>query len=202
MLVFVDESGDPGFQVDRGSTPIFVAAMVIFVVRDHAMATEDVIRTTAERLRLKSEFKFNKSHERIRDDFFRSVRQCPFTVRAIVVQKKLIYSPHLRTDKEDFYRFFVRQMLTHDAGVLDGARVVIDGSGDRAFRQMLERSLRRQAGSRLKEVRFGRSDKDPLLQLADMCAGAIARSYRPDRQDCWRWRTMLRRQIDDVWDFR
>ena len=30
MLVFIDESGDPGFSLERGASPIFVAAMVIF----------------------------------------------------------------------------------------------------------------------------------------------------------------------------
>jgi hypothetical protein len=30
MLVFIDESGDPGFKLDGGSSPVFVAAMVIF----------------------------------------------------------------------------------------------------------------------------------------------------------------------------
>jgi hypothetical protein len=140
MLVFIDESGDPGFRVNRGSTPIFVAAMVIFNTRDDALATERTIRAAADRMRLKSVFKFNKSNGRIRDEFFRTIRQCPFMVRAIVVQKKLIYSPHLKTDKDNFYRFFVRQMLTHDSGLLDGARIVIDGSGDRVFRQTLAKS--------------------------------------------------------------
>ena len=30
MLVFIDESGDPGFKVEKGSTPVFAVAMVIF----------------------------------------------------------------------------------------------------------------------------------------------------------------------------
>ena len=30
MLVFIDESGDPGFKIEKGSSPVFVTAMVIF----------------------------------------------------------------------------------------------------------------------------------------------------------------------------
>jgi hypothetical protein len=30
VLVFIDESGDPGFKLERGSSPVFVVAMVIF----------------------------------------------------------------------------------------------------------------------------------------------------------------------------
>jgi len=30
MLVFIDDSGDPGFKVEKGSSKIFVITMVIF----------------------------------------------------------------------------------------------------------------------------------------------------------------------------
>ena len=30
MLVFLDDSGDPGFKLDKGSTKYFIIAMVIF----------------------------------------------------------------------------------------------------------------------------------------------------------------------------
>jgi Protein of unknown function (DUF3800) len=202
MLVFIDESGDSGFMVERGSAPIFVAAMTIFEDGAAARATEQVIRAAKERLRVRPEFKFNKSSRRVRDEFFHAVRDCRFIVRAIVVRKEVIYSPNLKTDKEAFYRFFIRQRMAHDGGMLAGARVVIDGSGDREFKRMLKASLRRQVGARLKEVRFAKSENDLLVQLADMCAGAIARSYRADRSDASRWRQLLGPRINDVWDFR
>jgi hypothetical protein len=41
-----------------------------------------------------------------------------------------------------------------------------------------------------------------LVQLVDMCAGAIARSYRADRKNRDRWRQMLAPRINDVWDFK
>jgi hypothetical protein len=203
MLVFIDESGDPGFLVEQGSTPVFVVAMVIFEDGAAARATEAVIRDAMAALRVRPEFKFNKSSHAVRDGFFQAVRGCPFAVRAIVVRKDIIRSAFLRTNKRDFYRYFVRQVMTHDGGVLANARIVIDGSGDRAFRRMLATQLRRHVGSgKLKGITFAKSHGDPLVQLADMCAGAIARSYRPDRTDRARWRRMLRPRIDDIWDFR
>jgi hypothetical protein len=202
MLVFVDESGDPGFRVGHGSTPIFAAAMVIFRHDEAAHATEEVIHQIATTLGISREFKFNKSSERVRDGFFASVSNCPFIARVIVIRKELIYSPHLMTDKEDFYRFFIRQMMAHDGGILEEARVVIDRSGDREFKKMLKTRLRQQLGQRLKEVRFGNSQNDRLLQLADMCVGAVARSYRTDRKDSGRWRDMIRPRLHNVWDFR
>lgn len=202
VLVFVDESGDPGFNVQKGSSPVFVVAMAIFYSPEDAQTTEDVISQCAATLRPRPEFKFNKCADVVRDGFFESVKECPFAVRAIVIIKNRIHSAHLRSDKEDFYRYFVRQMMTHDNGTLDRAKVIIDGSGDRAFRQMLKTSLRRQLGKRTKDVVFRNSKNEPLVQLADMCAGAIARSRRADRSDRWRWFNKLRPRIDDVWDFR
>src|SRR5689334_7589262 len=107
MLVFIDESGDPGFKLDRNASPIFVVAMVIF--RDSASAAETQMRIEASvaRRRHKSEFKFNKCSHDVRDKFFSVVRNCPFKVRSIVVRKELIHSPRLRADKEKFYEYFV-----------------------------------------------------------------------------------------------
>ncbi|PVX29334.1 DUF3800 domain-containing protein [Sphingomonas pokkalii] len=81
--------------------------------------------------------------------------------------------------------------------------MVIDGSGERTFRRDLQTHLKRHTptGS-IKDIRMKDSQGDTLVQLADMCVGAIARSYRDDRKDSGRWRGMLRSKIDDVWDFR
>ena len=55
---------------------------------------------------------------------------------------------------------------------------------------------------RVKSIRFRNSESDRLVQLADMCAGAIARSFKANRDDRFRWRKMLGRKIEDVWEFR
>jgi hypothetical protein len=94
-------------------------------------------------------------------------------------------------------------MLKFDSGLLNGAKVVIDGSGDREYRQQLTKYLRHHcAQGAIKEVKFANSSNDRLVQLADMCAGAIARSYKTDKVDACRWRDMLKPKIDDVWGFR
>lgn len=203
MLVFIDELGDPGFKVQRGSTAAFTAALVAFEDVAQAQLSQKAIEATAERLRIYPEFKFSKCRPEVRDAFFASIQRFDFCVRAIVVRKEKIYSPHLRTDKESFYAFFVKSMLKFDDGLLEQARIIIDGSGDRAFKREMGAYFRRHLGSgRVKEIRFSDSRSDPLVQLADMCAGAIARSYKEDRSDAHRWRQMIRSKIEDVWEFR
>ena len=202
MLVFIDESGDPGFRVDLGSSPVFVVAMVIISDSNTAQRIQETIRAAKVRAKVSGELKFNTTRPDAKDIFFEAVAGAPFKVRAIVVQKSQIRSTHLKSDKEDFYRFFVRKMLEFDHGSLSDAKVIIDGSGDREFRKNLGSALRQQVGQKIQSVRFSTSTKDLLIQLADMCAGAIARSYREDRRDATRWRDALGKRIEDVWDFK
>ena len=107
----------------------------------------------------------------------------------------------MKADKDRFYEYFVKNMMDYNGGTLKNARVIIDGSGDREFRQKLNAALRRRLGKGIvKDLRFKSSHNDVLVQLADMCAGAIARSYRPERDEPFRWRKMLAPR--NVWDFK
>jgi hypothetical protein len=202
MLVFIDESGDPGFKLKKGSSAVFVAALVAFRDPAQARAAHSAIEAAALRLKIKPEFKFSKCRPEVRDAFFAAVQRFDFRVRAIVVEKSRIYSTHLRSQKEAFYSFFVKTMLKFDNGLLNDAQIVIDGSGDRAFKREMGAYFRRHLRTdKIKSIVFNDSQSDRLVQLADMCAGAIARSYRADRDDRNRWREMLRYKIEDVWDF-
>lgn len=140
----------------------------------------------------------------MKDGFFTAVAPCKFTIRALVVDKAKIYSDNLRENKERFYNFFIKSMLKHDGDALTGAKVKIDGSGDREFKRELAAYLKRESETgKITSVKFAESHRDNLIQLADMVAGAIARSYREgDRSEHDRWRKMLSSKIRDIWDFR
>jgi hypothetical protein len=129
--------------------------MVMFDGKEQATRADGIIREALQVLNVSPEFKFNKCSYEIRDEFFGAISPCRFSVRAIVVRKEIIYSKHLRTEKESFYNYFVRQMLTYDGGTIHDARVVIDGSGDREFRKALNAYLKRYLGSKLRDVASG-----------------------------------------------
>lgn len=204
MLVLIDESGDAGFKLARGSTPHFVVAMVIFDDFKEAERASAIIEAARTSLRIKTEFKFNKCSAQVKDGFFGAVASCKFSVRALVVDKSKIYSDNLRENKDRFYNFFVKSLLQHDNNALAGARIKIDGSGDREFKRELAAYLKRESeAGKIVSVKFSESHRDNLIQLADMVAGAIARSYREgDRNAHDRWRKVLGSKIQNVWDFR
>jgi hypothetical protein len=205
MLVFIDESGDPGFKLGQGSSEVFVLAMVIFHDTAEAERTTSLIVDAQRRNRIKPEWKFAKSSNLARDDFFTTLAPARFACRCLVIRKELIRSENLKTNPRRFYSFFTRLMCQHDGGMLRDARIVIDGSGDRAFKQELQSYMRRELPQgTIKKMGFKDSRKDALVQLADMCAGAVARSYAENRAEAERWRNMLARsgQISDIWDFK
>lgn len=167
----------PVLEVAKGSTPHFVVAMVIFRDLKEAEQASQAIEDAREKLRIKPEFKFNKCSNQVRDGFFEVVQPFKFSVRALVVDKATIYSEGLREDKGRFYNYFVRMLLEHDGGTLQGARVKIDGSGRPRIKQELGRYLRSQSEvGKLASIKFSESHRDNLIQLADMAAGAIFRS--------------------------
>jgi hypothetical protein len=203
MLVLIDESGDSGFKLTRGSSPLFVLGMVTFVDDLDAHSTSQIIGEARKRLKAFPEFKFSNSRDEIRDEFFKAIGGCKFTVRTVVVQKKFIYRDFLRENADNFYNFFVKCLLKNDGNQLNNASVKIDGSGNRQFKKGLRSYLTREMPrGRVKSVKLIDSCGDNLIQLADMCVGAIARSYKADRNNASRWYDMIGPKLTNVWMFR
>ncbi len=202
MLVFIDESGCAGFKFSKGSNPHFCVAMVVFKSDAEALLTAQTIDETAISVGQKPEFKFSKCQPTVRDAFFKSVIKHDFLVRALVVNKQKLESRHLRSNSDQFYNYFVRQLMKHDNDILVDARVRIDGSGDRKFKKSLNTYLRRELGpGKIRHIRMVNSKNDRLIQLADMCVGAIARKYNPNRTFGDRWSNLLSPKINDIWRF-
>ena len=125
-----------------------------------------------------------------------------FKARALVVNKNCIYSPHLRTERESFYNYFIKQLIQYNGRILKDAIVKVDGRGSREFKNRLSSYLRQTLdGHKIKKLTFADSKNDSLIQLADMIVGAIARSYSTNRNDERRWKKMLDKKIDNIWDF-
>jgi len=205
LLVLIDESGCPGFKLQKGSTPFFVVGMVIFKDFVQAQAASVAITELKQSLKINPEFKFSKTRPAIKDKFFDAICQYDFEVRALVVDKSKLYSPKLRHDTDSFYNYFVKSLMQYDNDVLLNASIKIDGSGDKEFKKALTSYLRQSIGQhKIKKFKFTDSKSDNLIQLADMVVGAIARSYSNNRKDGNRWLNVLRKKgkIKNIWDFK
>lgn len=184
MLVFVDESGDLGFKFERGSTRFFTIALVIFESVEAAQACQRAIERLKSALDLPPRFEFHfhdDTHER-RLALLSTAAQQDFLCHTFTLDKS---SPKLTGEGFQYrgsaYKWVCKIVLDNAAADVREATVVIDGSGERRFRQEISTYLRRELNAeqrrQIRKVKIGRSTSDPLLQLADYVAGVTNRWY-------------------------
>jgi hypothetical protein len=204
--IFIDESGDPGFKIGKGSSDFFVIALVIFE------DTLEIEKTSVALKQLKRdlgfpdemEFKFSKSRNSVRERFLNKVKGFDFKIRALVVKKSDISSEQLKTHKKSFYSYFIKEVLKNGGGTILNAKIRIDGSGDREFRVGFISYLRKQLNSHekpvMRDLKFVDSVGSIPIQLADMMAGTIRRSHEDDEGK--KLKKIIKDLIEDEWRFK
>ena len=208
ILVFIDDSGDPGFKIEKGSTKCFVISCVIFQDELEAEKTAVAIKQLRRNLKFPDtmEFKFNKSRKKVRIKFLQAINKFNFKIRSLVIEKKLIKSIELKSNKDSFYSYAIKLLLEHSGGSIINARVKIDGSGDRIFRRNFLSYLRRQLNTRQKKIikncKLVSSKANVLIQMADMVAGAVRRSYDRTKTDAKLYKSIFKKHIEDEWKFK
>jgi len=207
MLVFIDDSGDPGFKIEKGSTPVFVIACVIFDDELEAEKTAVAIKELRRRLKKSEnfEFKFNKANRRFRLKFLNLAVHFKFRIRAIVFVKNKIRSAELRTSKSSFYNYAVKMVLKHNFGTIKEAKIRLDGRGDRLYKREVIRYLRQELNNRetrlFQKFQFVDSKANVLIQLADMVAGAIHRKYEVGKTDAGTYYAVIKKRVENLWEF-
>lgn len=208
MLIFIDDSGDPGFKIDKGSTEFFVISIVIFDDELEAEKTAVAIKELRRKLRFPDEleFKFNKSSRKVREKFLYTINPNKFRVRSLIVDKKTIRSNELKNNKESFYGYFIKTVLKYNSKSIYEAKIKIDGSGDRIFRRSFLSYLRRELNSRqrkiIKNCKLVDSKGSVLIQMSDMIAGSTRRFYDKDKKDSKVYKNIIKKHIEDEWIFR
>ena len=204
MWVFVDDSGDCGFKFDNNSSTHLVLAACVF--RSRRAIADAIQRVEAARIvkapdgrihRRNREFKYSSSKDSHKDAFFEHVRGADYMVRAIVLDKRRVYSSHLLDHPNDMKSYLIRQLLTHTLGTVQGAKLIIDGKDTNAFgmadREYFMRVVNREAPHTIEEVEYAQSERNNLIQLADMTAGSIRRTETGDQRALAHRTTYIRR---------
>lgn len=206
QLVFIDDSGDPGFKLDKGSSSHFVIACVIF---DDALDAEEAALTIKKFRRSLGwsehrEFKFNKTNKKYIKELLDLVSATNFRVRAIRIDKSRVYSHELKNRQDSFYNYAIKEVLSKTSTLQD-ASVRLDGHSGREYKKSAITYLRREVnsrGSKIRKVKFVKSDTDVLIQLADLIAGSILRESQTEKTDSGDYVQLIKKRIEDVWDFR
>lgn len=200
MLVFIDESGDPGLKIDKGSSRYFTVSLVIFEENEEALACDQKIELLKRELGWSpdSEFHFKNNSDKAREAFLRAVLPYNFFYYGIVINKDLdkLWGDGFK-DKKSFYKYTCSLVFENAKEKLDNATIVIDKSGDLDFRRQLEKYLKSKMNSAkkaIKKVKMERSKSNNLLQLADYVAGAINRSVSDKRKNHDKYRKIIARR--------
>lgn len=211
MHLYLDDSGCGGVKFDAGSSTHLVMSVVRFTDPLQIEATARAIKELQKEHRFKpgDEYKFARCRNRRRHDFFDAVKPFDYHVRAIVIDKRLLWAGW-RSEAETVKYFAMRQLLTHGFGQIVDAKLVIDGTDRRQLgsptSERLMSDVNLQVPNTLREVRFDDSKRNVMLQLADMTASAIHRAVRVDeKQDSQfleRFRPRIYQPQGSFWRFK
>lgn len=189
MIIFIDDSGDPSFSLDKGSTKVFVIGCVIFDDELEAEKTAVSLKQLRRDLHFsdQTEFKFNKSRPEVRLRFLSATLPYKYRIRTIVMKKEDIYGQELRKSKSSFYNYAIKSVLKNSGGTIRNAKLRLDGHGDRLFTRNMMTYLKKELNSSKQkmiiDLKLVDSKQNILIQMADMIAGAIRRSYDHTKHD-------------------
>ena len=174
MYVFVDDSGDPGFQFQRGSTRLLVIGCLIFDDAESIRAVSAEIQVLAKRLQRQNleEFKFSKMRYGLTSELLEAVCRYGFRGIAVIVDKQK-WIESLPNDAPPLYPFALANALSRITDSGQPISLKIDGKGNRRIKlNDFDLPL-----PRIKKLRYVDSRSDILIQLADVVAGCVRRAH-------------------------
>jgi hypothetical protein len=200
-LVFIDDSGDPGFRIDYGSTRYFVIAAVIFSEIASLEKMEQVIRNykILRNIPDSTELKFQKTNKKFVKELLTRVSDANFEIQATVVNKINFSKQPIDLGKVNLYNFTVSKVLKDTNP--QNAYVYLDGHANKKnqidaisyFRGQLK-----TAGIYVKKIKFVNSKNSIPMQFADLVAGSIFRSTDKSKTDSEMYVNLLDRHLSKV----
>jgi hypothetical protein len=168
MLLFCDESGDPGMPGQSGVSSYF--AVGIICCRDGEEAAR--LATAQERLRVdlgwRGEFKWSKMPIEVRMGYLTGIVSVLGSYRVAIWDKqRVVLRSGFRPEVE-----VMRACLESFDPMETADRLIIDGERDG------RRSSEIRTALGVREVRMEKSHACPQLQMADMLVGFHAYAYR------------------------
>lgn len=181
MLTFTftaDESGDASLNFRKGASRYFVISVVATQFPD---SLRDYLENIRKNLRLADhyEFGFHKlASVKLRDKVFTALSGADFEAWAILVDKTLLGEELRSMTGLERYLFFVAELIKvvpEEKRV--GGTLILDEFGypDKT-KDELKRILKaRNIAHGFRRISIRRSKSEPLIQIADLVAGAIWR---------------------------
>ncbi len=197
MLIFIDESGDSGLKIDKGSSRYFTVGLVLFEEYEEAISCDQRIQLLKREVgwRENDEFHFKNNSDKIRVAFLKAVSPYNFFYYGIVINKdpKKLFGDGFK-NKSSFYKYACGLVFENAKEKMRDSTVIIDESGNLDFKNQLATYLRKRVNKNdklIKKIKMQRSESNNLLQLADYVAGAINRSVKNEKKKSDAYRKII-----------
>lgn len=175
----MDESGDAGMKLGRGSTPSFTVALVLFQDLSQAATCEQRIADLRRELKLRQsfEFHFTRMSGEQREEFLRAVAEQSFLYFACTIDKAKLKGKAWHK-KEYMYQQAAVMALNPALPHMLEAKLVFDATSSKKFNQDLLRFLKKHAGYYegqpiITATQAVDSRKHNLIQMVDVVCGAV-----------------------------
>ncbi len=173
-----DEAGDVSFAFQKGASRHFVLAMIATAKPDDLRR---VLTTVCRQAGLPAQYEFSfhaLSSARLRRKVFAELAQAEFEGWALIVDKTALTDAFKVMNGLELYLYFVTELIRLiPADQREAATLILDEFTSAArLRVELRRFLAaRNISHGFKRVQVRRSRSEPLIQVADLIAGAILR---------------------------
>lgn len=185
MIIAIDDSGDPGLKLGKGSSDYFVIAANLF---EDDLDAEEValkIKRLRQRLgwKLNHEFKFRKTSPEIRKLFLNEVKSGNFETSIVIIDKKDYENEKsFKNDASRLYNTVILKSIKGFSVKLKNTHILIDGESGSSYRRKAKTFFRKNLPKgAMRELSYRDSVDDNLVQLADMIVGAARRSVDRDK---------------------
>ena len=201
QLVFIDDSGDPGFRRNV-SSPILVLAAIVFNDSAQAALVNEEITKLRQILGWKDghEFKFRNTSKGIKMTFLQNVSRYDFNIYAVFFRKADYPNVFKFSNEEKLYNWTVKELLLTIP--LKDAFIKIDGKYDKSYklrvRSYFRKELNKNKTKRAIDFEVEDSKKDNLIQLADMVVGSINRALIADKTDSMAYLNIIKKKIIEI----
>jgi hypothetical protein len=175
-IIYLDESGNPN--VHDLNPPVLVIGAVVIESRKELSGLEQRFKNASAMIGRSPDHELRTAglsvakHARV----LRELAPLDYQWAAICFDKSELSSPGL-ADATTFYRYAFQFLVGELLTIAWQADLVIDEHSGPAFQTALEEYLRRQNSglpvNRLGAVQFAESNKERLVQLADLVSGAV-----------------------------
>lgn len=204
MQIFIDESGDPGFRIEEGSSRFFIVALIIF--NDHSQADKatSALNNLKKQWKKKEsfEFKFTKLSKTERVKVLKTAIQFNFKIRALIFDKVKMNELQLEHFKKNYYQYAIRSLLEHRDCLIQNSEIRVDSFGESYYRERLVNYFNEHLCSSPEETHqhliFQDSKFNVLIQLADLVAGSLRKSFDKSTDDAQVYRDIFADKEEDI----